>query len=109
MSPKRLAAYRRSDPYASPWGCGLLAVARRKGARWYLGAMNADNARDMSLPLNFLGSGRFTARLWQDGGAPDQLREDTRRVSASDQLTLHLAASGGAVAMIDLADKEKRR
>lgn len=86
-----------------------IAVARRKGTRWYVGAMNAENARDVSLPLSFLGSGRFTARLWQDGDAPDQLREDTRKVSASDQLTLHLAASGGAVAVIEPTGKEKRR
>ncbi|WP_258053400.1 glycoside hydrolase family 97 C-terminal domain-containing protein [Streptomyces sp. Ru72] len=44
-----------------------VAVARRKGATWYLGAMTNESARTLSLPLSFLGSGIWTATVYADG------------------------------------------
>jgi alpha-glucosidase len=78
----------------------FIVLAKRKGDRWYLGAMNGDNARKVSLPLPFLGRGTWTADLWLDGEKPDAIRRDERQVTASDTLQLDLAATGGAVAVL---------
>lgn len=76
-----------------------IVLARRKGDRWYVGAMT-DAARDVTVPLAFLGKGRFTARLWSDGAAATDLSTASRTVDAGDSLTLTLKASGGAAAII---------
>ena len=47
-----------------------VVVARRKGKDWYVGAMSTEEARTMSVPLNFLGDGKFKAKIWEDGAQP---------------------------------------
>jgi alpha-glucosidase len=78
----------------------FIVIARRKGDRWYLGAMNGNSARKVSLPLSFLGAGSWTADLWLDGDKPDAIRRDSRGVAASGTIELELAATGGAVAVL---------
>ncbi|KQU49607.1 hypothetical protein ASG67_10760 [Sphingomonas sp. Leaf339] len=73
-----------------------VVVARRKGRDWYIGAMNGAEARTVTLPLAFLGKGRFAATIWQDGAAADKVALTERSVGAGDTLTLQLAAAGGA-------------
>ena len=77
-----------------------IAVARREGRTWYVGAMNGEAARTVTLPLSFLGNGRYDARLWSDGATPAAVVRTSRTVSAADTLTLDLAATGGAVAIL---------
>lgn len=76
-----------------------VAIARRKGDRWYVGAMT-DAARAITLPLGFLGKGRYAARTWADGAAPTELTTATRTVTNADALVMELAASGGAAAIL---------
>jgi alpha-glucosidase len=80
-----------------------VAVARRKGRDWYVGAMNTEKARSVSLPLRFLGPGGFKAKIWADGGTPTTLSESDRAVTAADALDLQLAPSGGAAVRISPA------
>jgi alpha-glucosidase len=75
-----------------------VAVARRKGKNWYLGAIT-DGARTVRLPLDFLGSKRFDMTLWADGDAPDAVAKSQRQVSAGDAIEVKLAATGGAAAV----------
>jgi alpha-glucosidase len=72
-----------------------IVTARRSGKDWYVGAMTNETARTVDVPLDFLGSGRFTATIWQDGASPTDVITTTRVVTARDTLTLTLAASGG--------------
>jgi alpha-glucosidase len=78
-----------------------LAIARRSGNKWYLGAMTDQNARDLSVKLDFLGKGPWKATIWKDAPdsdtAAEHLLTEERTVSAADVLNLHLAASGGGV------------
>ena len=80
----------------------FIAVARRQGSTWYLGAMTDWTPRDLDLPLSFLGPGSYQARIYSDG--PDAGRNaadlSTRDASftASDRLTVHLASGGGVAA-----------
>jgi alpha-glucosidase len=78
----------------------FIVVAKRKGHRWYLGAMNGNSARKVSLPLSFLDEGSWTADLWLDGDKPNAIRRESRGVAAGDTIGLDLAATGGAVAVL---------
>ena len=53
--------------------------------------------------FDFLGKGRFEATVMEDGAAVDKLRTSNRSVAQGDALTLELAPSGGAVAVIRAA------
>jgi alpha-glucosidase len=80
----------------------VLVTARRKGQAWYLGGISARRARDLDLPLSFLGKGPHTVRLWQDApdaeANPNRLITETRPVSSGDMLKIHFALDGGFVA-----------
>jgi alpha-glucosidase len=77
-----------------------VVVARRRGSEWYLGAMGNEQPHEVSLPLDFLGDGKFKAKIYQDGAAPTALNESSREVTKADTLTLKLAPSGGAAVRI---------
>jgi alpha-glucosidase len=77
-----------------------VALARRKGHRWYVGAMTNEEGRTVAVPLSFLGVGRFTATVWQDGADPNDVRRTVQQVSAGNSLTLKLASGGGAAIVI---------
>jgi alpha-glucosidase len=82
----------------------ILVTARRKGSTWYLGGLSASHARDLELPLTFLGSGQYLARTWKDApdteSSPNHLTTDRVRVSSGDTLKLHIAVDGGFVAQL---------
>jgi alpha-glucosidase len=81
-----------------------IAVARRKGESWYIGAMTNWDARDIALPLDFLGAGEYEALLFADGLDADKnatsLAIEKKRVTAGDKLALHLAPGGGAATIL---------
>lgn len=78
----------------------FVAIARRNGDRWYLGAMTDWDARDLELSLDFLGSGEYEATIFADG--PDAAKVATsleisrKKVTAGEKLAVHLAPGGGA-------------
>ena len=82
-----------------------VVIARRNGTRWFLGALTDRHARDIPLKLDFLGPGSWTMKIWKD--APDSdvvgehLASEERVVSFRDELMLHLAPAGGAVARFE--------
>ncbi len=80
-----------------------VVVARRKGSTWYLGAMGNERPHEISVPLDFLGEGRFKLQVWQDSDVPTAVERTERAASASDVLALELAPSGGAAALITRA------
>ncbi|MEG3165691.1 glycoside hydrolase family 97 protein [Sphingomonas sp. PB2P19] len=73
-----------------------IVIARRSGRDWYLGAMTDEAPRTLDVPLAFLGAGRFTATIWQDGPTATDVVTTTRIVTARDSLQLILAGSGGS-------------
>lgn len=80
----------------------FLVTARRKGSTWYLGALSAREPRDLVVPLSFLGKTKYSVRIWKDASDsetnPNHLSTETKQVSSSDGLKVHLAADGGFVA-----------
>ena len=84
-----------------------VVIARRHGSRWFLGALTDRNARDIPVKLDFLGPGSWTLKLWKDAPDSDTVGEHLvakqRTVTAADELELHLARAGGAVASFERA------
>jgi alpha-glucosidase len=85
----------------------LLVTARRKGATWYLGGISAKQPRVLALPLEFLGPGRYTARIWKDApdtdSDPNHLTTETLNLSSFDRLNVRLALDGDFVAQLSLS------
>ena len=87
----------------------FVVIARRSGSDWFIGGMNGDTARSVSIPLRFLGAGEFTARSWSDAEEvadyPERVWEKRASVKAGDVLTVRMAASGGYAAHLSAARK----
>ncbi|GLK50233.1 alpha-glucosidase [Brevundimonas intermedia] len=77
-----------------------IVLARRKGRDWYVGAMTNADARTISLPLDFLGRGRFEATVYADTDAPNRTAISTQTVESGTTLRLALKPSGGAAIRI---------
>jgi alpha-glucosidase len=80
-----------------------IAVARRADRRWYLAAMNGDQALELSVPLSFLRGGAWTLRAFADqpdGSDAQAVIESTRAVNPDSVLRLSLAPGGGFVGII---------
>ncbi len=79
-----------------------VAIARRKGNDWYVGALTNWDARDLVLDLGFIGSGKMT--VFQDGVNAHRAARDYKKVSTSlpvdGKVKIHMAPGGGWVAKI---------
>ena len=77
----------------------FVTIARRQGVDWFLGAMTNWDARDLEVPLSFLGDGEFKAQIFADGADADRVPTSvdiTEKVmKAGDKLSVHLAPGGG--------------
>jgi alpha-glucosidase len=82
-----------------------VALARRKGDTWYVGAMSNWDARECTLDLSFLGKGTYQATVFKDGINADRDGTDYRKevitVSMEHPLNIHLAPGGGWAARIE--------
>lgn len=81
-----------------------VAIARRKGGTWYVGAMTNWTPRELSLDLSFLGGGAFEAEVFADGvNAAREATDYTRSVmpvSVGTRLDVRMAPGGGWAAII---------
>jgi alpha-glucosidase len=81
-----------------------VAIARRKGDGWWIGAMTNWDGRELDLPLDFLGAGEYEATVFADGAdaavEATSLEITKKTVKAGDRLTLKLAPGGGAAVML---------
>ncbi|HEY8998562.1 MAG TPA: glycoside hydrolase family 97 catalytic domain-containing protein, partial [Edaphobacter sp.] len=77
-------------------------IARRNGKEWYLGSITNWTPRQITVPLNFLGSGNFTAEIYEDADDaalhPKHILLRKEQVTASSSLTIKLAPGGGVAA-----------
>ncbi|MEU7720170.1 glycoside hydrolase family 97 protein [Streptomyces tibetensis] len=82
-----------------------VAVARRNGSTWYLGAMTNESSRTLSLPLSFLGTGTWTATVYADGTPGTSpyrtpVVVSTRTVTRDDTLDVAMAPAGGQAVVL---------
>ncbi len=78
----------------------FIAVARRKGKEWYVGAITGWHGAEVDLPLEFLGHGNYAAEIYADasdaGDHPKHTEISVQRVTPAAMLHLKLASGGGA-------------
>ncbi len=81
-----------------------VAIARRRGRDWYVGAMTDWTARTMDLDFSFLPPGNFQMLMYEDGPNADSVGIDykstTRTVNRNTKLTIKMAPGGGWAARI---------
>ena len=73
----------------------FIVIARRSKGAWFVGAMTNEAARNVKVPLDFLGAGQFIARIYADGDTPSALAITERTADRRDTIELRLAPSGG--------------
>ncbi len=77
----------------------FVTVARQSGREWYLGGITNGDAREVEIPLEFLGPGDYTAEIYADapdaGVTPKHTAIEQKRLNAATRLKLSLAPGGG--------------
>ena len=77
-----------------------ITMARRRGNEWFVGSMTDWDARELDVPLSFLGSGAYDAEIYSDGpnaaAQPKDSVVEKRRATAQTVLKLKLAPGGGS-------------
>lgn len=81
-----------------------VAIARRKGDKWFVGGLTNWSSREMTLDLSFLDKGTYSAEIFKDGinankDATDYKREIVK-VSNTDKLKVNMANGGGFAIII---------
>lgn len=83
------------------------AVARRNGAKWYIGAITDWTPRTLQAQLSFLGEGHYRMTVLEDGINADRIAHDFRvrtcEVTRNDTIDLPMAPGGGWAAIIEPA------
>ena len=81
------------------------ALARRKGDKWYVGAMTNWDARELTLDFSFLSDGVYETVVFRDGINADRDATDYKRelisVSSGDKVKIQLAPGGGWAARME--------
>jgi alpha-glucosidase len=84
-----------------------VAIARRSGSDWYVGAMNDWTPRELEFDFSFLPEGNFQMSAYQDGENADRMASDYKLVkmpvSRTTKLKVQLASGGGWAARIQPA------
>jgi alpha-glucosidase len=80
----------------------VVARQPRGGRDWFLGAVTDEQARTVTVALDFLEPGRrYEAQIYRDGEGASYLTDpyafetDRRMVTATDSLTIRMGAGGG--------------
>ena len=78
-----------------------LAIARRKGNDWYIGAITNHNARTITSKFDFLKEGNYSAEIYSDAPASDpnlnHLVKEVKYITKETIMNMVLAAGGGQV------------
>ncbi|CAG5003269.1 Retaining alpha-galactosidase [Dyadobacter sp. CECT 9275] len=78
-----------------------LVTARKNGNDWYIGAINDATPRNLSISLDFLEQGSYSATICEDGMNADRYAADYRlssqTVTRQTRLPVQLAPGGGYV------------
>jgi alpha-glucosidase len=81
-----------------------ITIARRRGKEWFVGSITDWSAREMDVPLDFLGNGEYVAEVYADGA--DAAEEPThtaitqQRVRRGAVLHLKMVTGGGCAVRI---------
>lgn len=82
-----------------------ISVARKSGDTWFVGTINDEHPRELTLDLDFLSKGqKYDIEIFQDGMNADRWAEDYKKISKTvkkgDKLAMTLFSAGGYTARI---------
>jgi len=76
----------------------VVAIARRSGAEWWIGAIGGRKSCELLLSLQFLGTGEYVAVIYADDDSTShRYKQLTQTLTSKDMLALQLAPAGGAL------------
>ena len=87
--------------FAEPGDYIIVARKAKKDGQWFCGGVTDEQAREFDIPLDFLGPGRFEARVYADADDahyltnPQAYTITSETVDASDKLHIKMAPGGG--------------
>lgn len=77
-----------------------MTVARRKGDRWFVGTI-VNEARSLDIPLDFLGPGQFTAKVYAENPNDKKLVTiQSHQVTSNSSLTATMSSGSGCAILI---------
>lgn len=86
----------------------VFARQERGGDNWYIGGINADEPREVTIPLSMLDAGKtYHACIWRDGenadwqANPYDYEIDNGYVDSTDTLRIRMASGGGLAVVIE--------
>ena len=81
-----------------------IAMARRSGDDWYVGAMTDWSSRELVLDLTFLPEGSYQVEIYRDGANAHRIARDYKKeivdLPSDRKLTVKMAPGGGFAAKI---------
>jgi alpha-glucosidase len=98
--------WRASQTVQGEIGEYIVMARQAQDKTWLVGAATNEQGRELAIPLAFLGKGRYTATVLQDGAQADYRTQqesytaETRQVSAADIIQVKLAPGGGACLLL---------
>lgn len=87
--------------FAEPGDYIIVARKAKKDGQWFCGGVTDEQAREFDIPLDFLGPGRFEAKVYADADDahyltnPQAYTITSESVDASDRLHIKMAPGGG--------------
>jgi len=82
-----------------------VAIARRKGDTWFVGAMTNWTSRELTIDFSFLGNGSYRAEVFSDGINADRdatdYKKEVIKVTKDDKLTIKMMNGGGWAARLE--------
>lgn len=95
MDDTRVLAAKAGDYYV---------IAKRKGTKWFIGAITGDKPQDLDISLDFLKDGGHMT-YFQDGRNAHRIAVDYKRVEQNvtpqSHIKIHLVRNGGWCAVIE--------
>jgi len=76
----------------------VVAYARRKGDKWWVGVMNGATEKEVKVNLDFLKKPTKATLIYDDKVSNTSIDRQEKTVSPKDILTLKLAPGGGFAA-----------
>jgi alpha-glucosidase len=98
--------WRESRTLSGEIGQHIVMARQAADGAWLVGAATNEDARELDVPLSFLGTGKHEALVIQDGAGSDyrthqeNYQAEKRSVTAADSIHLKLAPGGGACILI---------
>lgn len=78
-----------------------IAIARRSGKVWYVSAMNAGVAADITIDFDFLKDATYETTLFEEGSEVDQLHKNEIHIDSSSSIRFQLKRASGVVLRIE--------